>query len=59
MKNLKKQREKDDMNKEDVSKFTVDHCHDWNLSEVRIKKCLNLAIIQYQNDLSCPFITFS
>jgi len=36
MKNMKKQSEKDDVNKEDVSKFNVDHCHDWNLPEVRI-----------------------
>jgi len=34
MKNIKKQREKDDMNLEDISKFNVDHHHDWSLSEV-------------------------
>lgn len=37
MKNIKKQREKEDMNKEDVSKFNVNLCHDWSLPEVRIK----------------------
>ncbi|XP_015379973.1 PREDICTED: ribosome biogenesis protein BMS1 homolog [Diuraphis noxia] len=34
MKNIKKQKEKEDMNIEDVSKFNVDHHHDWSLSEV-------------------------
>lgn len=34
MKNIKKQSEKEDMNKEDVSKFNVEHYHDWNLPEV-------------------------
>lgn len=37
MKNIKKQSEKEDMNKEDASKFNVDHCHDWSLPEVRIR----------------------
>jgi len=44
MKNIKKQSEKDDMNKEDISKFNVDHCHDWSLPEVRIK---NIGIYLY------------
>jgi len=34
MKNIKKQKEKEDMNIEDSSKFDVDHHHDWSLSEV-------------------------
>lgn len=36
MKNIKKQNEKEDMNKEDTSKFNVEHYHDWTLSEVVI-----------------------
>jgi len=36
MKNIKKQKEKEDMNTEDASKFSVDHHHDWSLSEVII-----------------------
>ncbi|CAI6344416.1 unnamed protein product [Macrosiphum euphorbiae] len=34
MKNIKKQKEKEDMNTEDASKFSVDHHRDWSLSEV-------------------------
>lgn len=26
------------MNKEDISKFNVEHCHDWSLPEVRLIK---------------------
>jgi len=36
MKNIKKQSEKETMNKEDVSKFDVEHSHDWSLPEVKI-----------------------
>lgn len=42
MKNIKKQNEKEDMNKEDISKFNVEHHHDWNLSEVKIEYVLEL-----------------
>lgn len=46
MKNIKKQSEKDDMNKEDASKFNVDHCHDWSLPEVRIRNILFLIVVE-------------
>lgn len=36
-KNIKKQSEKETMNDEDVSKFDVEHKHDWNLPEVKIE----------------------
>ncbi|XP_050538597.1 ribosome biogenesis protein BMS1 homolog [Daktulosphaira vitifoliae] len=34
IKNMKKQSQKEDMDKEDTSKFIIDHYHDWNLAEV-------------------------
>jgi len=43
MKNIKKQKEREDMNIEDVSKFNVDHHHDWSSSEVSLE-IFNLVI---------------
>lgn len=44
MKNIKKKIEKEDMNKEDTSKFNVDHCHDWSLPEVIITLEINYML---------------
>lgn len=43
MKNMQKQNQKEDMDKEDISKFIVDHYHDWSSSKVF--QCYTIIII--------------